>query len=96
MKRLDLLSFSPYSEYYIASPITQGWFNYDLGLKISSTKLTNTNNVKVDELEFGKRTKDTTAMKVPVRLSLYLMKDANDRIAFDLPVPEILLILNLN
>lgn len=86
IKRMDLMSFSPYSEYYIASPITQGWFNYDLGLKISSTKLTNTNNVKVDELEFGKRTKDTTAMKVPVRLALYLMKDANDRIAFDLPV----------
>lgn len=86
MKRLDLLSFSPYSEYYIASPITQGWFNYDLGLKMSATKLTNTNVVKVDELEFGKRTKDTTAMKVPVRLALYLMKDANDRIAFDLPV----------
>jgi len=86
MKRLDLLSFSPYSEYYIASPITQGWFNYDLGLKMSATKLTNTNVVKVDELEFGKRTKDTTAMKVPVRLALYLMKDAKDRIAFDLPV----------
>lgn len=86
MKRLDLLSFSPYSEYYIASPITQGWFNYDLGLKMSATKLTNTNVVKVDELEFGKRTRDTTAMKVPVRLALYLMKDAKDRIAFDLPV----------
>lgn len=86
MKRLDLLSFSPYSEYYISSPITQGWFNYDLGLKISSTKLTNTNIVKVDELEFGARTKDPTAMKVPVRLALYLMKDANDKIKFDLPV----------
>jgi len=86
MKRLDLLSFSPYSEYYIASPITQGWFNYDLGLKMSATKLTNTNKVKVEELEFGKRTKDTTAMKVPVRLALYLMKDANDLIGFDLPI----------
>ena len=86
MKRLDLLSFSPYSEYYIASPITQGWFNYDLGLKMSATKLVNTNMVKVEELEFGKRTKDTTAMKVPVRLALYLMKDANDVIAFDLPI----------
>lgn len=86
IKRMDLMSFSPYSEYYIASPITQGWFNYDLGLKMTATTLNNSNNVKVDELEFGKRTKDTTAMKVPVRLALYLMKDANDRIAFDLPV----------
>jgi hypothetical protein len=80
------MSFSPYTEYYIASPITQGWFNYNLGLKMSATKLANTNDVKVEELEFGKRTKDTTAMKVPVRLALYLMKDAKDVIAFNIPV----------
>lgn len=86
LKRLDLLSFSPYSEYYIASPITQGWFNYDLGLKMSASSLANTNSVKIDELEFGKRTKDTTAMKVPIRLGLYLMKDVQDEIKFDIPV----------
>jgi hypothetical protein len=86
VKRMDLLSFSPYTEYYVASPITQGWFNYDLGLKMSSATLKNTNKVKIEELEFGKRTKDTTAIKVPVRLGLYLMKDANDVIAFDIPV----------
>jgi hypothetical protein len=86
VKRMDLVSFSPYSEYYIASPITQGWFNYDLGLKMTPTSLVNTNNVKVEELEFGKRTKDTTAMKVPIRLALYIMKDAKDVIAFDMPV----------
>jgi len=86
VKRMDLMSFSPYTEYYIASPITQGWFNYDLGLKMWATKLVNTNKIKAEELEFGKLTKDTTAMKVPVRLALYLMKDANDVIAFDIPV----------
>jgi hypothetical protein len=86
VKRMDLMSFSPYTEYYVASPIKQGWFNYELGLKMSTTMLKNTNKVKVEELEFGKRTKDTTAMKVPVRLGLYLMKDANDLIAFDIPV----------
>jgi len=86
VKRMDLMSFSPYSEYYIASPITQGWLNYDLGLKMTSSKLANTNQVKIEELEFGKRTKDTTAMKLPVRFGLYLMKDANDNIVFDIPV----------
>jgi len=85
-KRLDLLSFSPYSEFYIASPITQGWFNYDLSLKMSPTTLSNMNKVKIDELEFGKRTKDTTAMKVPIRFGLYLMKDAKDEIKFEIPV----------
>lgn len=86
IKRLDLVSFSPYSEYYIASPITQGWFNYDLSLKMEPTKLINQNHLKVDELEFGKRTKDSTAVKAPVRLALYIMKDAKDVIAIDLPV----------
>lgn len=85
-KRLDLLSFSPYSEFYIASPITQGWFNYDMSLKMTPTTLDNMNKVKIDELEFGKRTKDTSAMKVPIRLGLYLMKDAKDEIKFDIPV----------
>ena len=56
------------------------------GLKMSKTNLLNQNTIKVDELEFGKRTKDTTAVKAPVRLGLYLMKDAKDVIAFDLPV----------
>jgi len=86
VKRLDLVSFSPYCEYYIASPITQGWFNYDLILKMEPTRLINQNKLKVDELEFGKRTKDTTAIKAPVRLALYIMKDAKDVIAIDLPV----------
>jgi hypothetical protein len=87
VKRMDLVSFSPYTEYYVASPITQGWLNYDLGLKMTTKALDNQNGIKVDELEFGKRrTKDTTAMRVPVRLALYLMKDANDEIKFELPV----------
>lgn len=86
IRRLDLVSFSPYSEYYIASPITQGWFNYDLSLKMEPTKLINKNNLRLDELEFGKRTKDTTAVKAPVRLGLYIMKDAKDVIKIDLPV----------
>ncbi|MGE5447825.1 MAG: DUF748 domain-containing protein [Bacteroidales bacterium] len=86
IKKLDMVSFSPYSEYYIASPITQGWFNYDLSLKMEKTKLVNRNRLKVDELEFGKRTKDTTAVKAPVRLALYIMKDAKDVISIDLPV----------
>ncbi|HBL76978.1 MAG: hypothetical protein A2W90_19600 [Bacteroidetes bacterium GWF2_42_66] len=87
LKRLDLVSFSPYSEYYIASPITQGWFNYDLQLRMNPTSLTNQNKIKVEELEFGKRTKDTTSIiKAPVRLALYVMKDVNDIIDIDMPV----------
>lgn len=86
VNRLGLISFSPYSEYFIASPITQGWFNYDLSLEMTPTKLLNKNSVRFEELEFGKKTKDSTAVKVPIKLALYILKDANDIISFDLPV----------
>jgi hypothetical protein len=87
LRQLDLVSFSPYSEYYIASPVTQGWLNYDLLLKMTPKSLVNENKIRVEELEFGKRTKDTTALvKAPVRLALYIMKDINDLIRIDMPV----------
>lgn len=86
LSRLGLISFSPYSEYFIASPITQGWFNYDLSLQMTPTKLLNKNSIRFEELEFGKKTKDSTAVKVPIKLALYILKDANDIISFDLPV----------
>ncbi|MCW0481908.1 AsmA family protein [Gaoshiqia sediminis] len=86
LKRLDLVSFSPYSEFYIASPFTQGWFNYNLQIKIADQYLTNQNKIKVEELEFGKRTADKPFVKVPIRLALYILKDAKDNITIDMPV----------
>ena len=86
ISKMDLTSFSPYSEYYISSPITKGLFTYDLVLEISKTKLNNKNNVSVNDLKFGKRTHDKTAVKAPVRLALYILKDSRNMISFDLPV----------
>lgn len=86
VSKMDLVSFSPYSEYCIASPISQGVFNYNFSIVMSKTNLVNQNKVEVDFLKFGKRTHDSTAIKAPVRLALYILKDANERIAFDLPV----------
>lgn len=86
VKKMDLISFSPYSEYFIASPITQGWLNYDLNLKMSPKIISNLNKIKVEELEFGKRIKDSAVVKVPVRLTLYIMKDVNDQINIDFNV----------
>jgi hypothetical protein len=86
ISNMDLVSFSPYSEYYIASPITKGLFNYDISIEMSKTKLNNENKVTINQLEFGKRTHDKTAIKAPVRLALYILKDPHGKIAFDLPV----------
>jgi len=84
--KLDMVSFSPYSEYYLARPITKGTFNYHCKLKMTPNLLDNLNNLKLANVQFGKKTKDTTAYKVPVCLALYIIKDRNGLIKIDLPV----------
>jgi hypothetical protein len=83
---LDLHSFSPYTEYYLAFPIVSGLFNYDSDIKMTPANLQNNNHLLVKEMEFGKRTKDTSATKLPIKLALYLIKDAQDNVEFELPV----------
>jgi len=86
LDRLRMMSFSPYTEYYIARPITQGDFNYDLSIAMTKTQMVNGNTIRINELEFGNKTGDTTATNTPIRLALYLLKDPNDVIAIDMPV----------
>ncbi|TLX77091.1 DUF748 domain-containing protein [Labilibacter sediminis] len=86
ISKIDLHSFSPYTEYYLGYPIVSGLFNYDCEVKMTPQKLKNDNHILVEEMEFGKNTKDATAVKLPVKLALYLIKDANDNVEIDLPV----------
>lgn len=84
--KLDLSSFSPYSEFYLASPVTKGALTYKASLMMQGDKLINKNNVLISELEFGKKTDDEPVAKVPMKLALYLIKDKDDNIEIDLPV----------
>ncbi|WP_096431081.1 DUF748 domain-containing protein [Labilibaculum antarcticum] len=86
IERLNLMSFSPYTEFYMARPITQGELTYDCSLDMTSVSLINSNKIKVSEFDFGDKTEDPNAIKTPLRLALYLLKDQNDQIKFDLPV----------
>lgn len=86
VEKLDLMSFSPYTEFYIARPIIQGELTYDCSVDMTTVSLNNMNKIKVSEFDFGDKTKDPNAIKAPVRLALYLLKDQNDQIKFDLPV----------
>lgn len=83
---LELMSFSPYTEFYIARPITQGTLNYDCSIDMKPDHLDNQNGIKISEFDFGKKTTDPNTIKAPVRLALYLLKDQNDHIQFNLPV----------
>ncbi len=83
---LNMVAFSPYFEYFLARPVTRGLFNYKLVLSMSPTVLRNNNDIRIVNFEVGKKTKDTTAYKVPVGMALYILKDRNNTISFKLPV----------
>ncbi len=86
INRMGLLSFSPYTEYFIASPITRGALDYDFSIHMTPQKLVNQNKIRIDKLELGRKTKDTTAIHVPVKLALYILKSPKGIIEIDLPV----------
>ncbi|MEN6456868.1 MAG: DUF748 domain-containing protein [Prolixibacteraceae bacterium] len=83
---LDMVSLSPYSEFYLARPVTRGVFNYDISLVMTPASLENNNRISIDKLEIGKRKKEKPVYRVPVGLALYVLKDRNDHIGFELPV----------
>jgi hypothetical protein len=86
ISKMDMISLSPYFEYYLARPVKKGLFSYNCQLTMTPTKLNNNNKIKIDNLEFGKKTKDTTAYNVPIPLAMYVLKDRKGRIGFELPV----------
>jgi hypothetical protein len=86
LEKLRLLSFSPYTEYHIARPITQGTFDYDFSLELKPKNMVNNNDIVIKELEIGEKTENEPQVKAPVKLGLYLMKDPNDVIKIHMPV----------
>ncbi len=86
LKDLDMIFLSPYSEYFLARPILKGTMNYDASIYMNPVALDSQNHFHITDLDMGKKTKDTTAYKVPIGLALYILKDRNDVIDFDVPV----------
>lgn len=83
---LELMSFSPYTEYYIGRPITQGAFDYECLFEMTGEQMKNENRIFINKLDFGKKIKTKSEFSVPIRLALYILKDKDDNISIDLPV----------
>jgi hypothetical protein len=86
IKNVEMINFSPFTEYYISRPIIKGVVSYRCSLKMKPQKLDNLNNFKIVNLKFGKKTKDSLRYKVPVNLALYILKDSKGVINMEVPV----------
>ncbi|HLK29849.1 MAG TPA: DUF748 domain-containing protein [Puia sp.] len=78
--------FNPYSKYYVATPFLNGVATYTNKTVILNRKLTSKNVLDIVKIEAGKKVKNKTAMNIPVRLAVSLLKDVHGNIHLDIPV----------
>lgn len=78
--------FNPYSVQYIAYPFPRGAFNYEGSLVIVNRQLSSENKIVIEKIYIGEKVKNTTAIGLPVKLALAILRDRNGDIRFNVPV----------
>jgi hypothetical protein len=87
LQNLSLKLFSPYCLDYTAFPIATGNLNFVSKNNIRSNNIESINIVDVYKMKVGDKHKEMKPeYKVPLKLALYILKDKDDKIKFDLPV----------
>lgn len=85
---LVLPDLDAYSRWYAAHPILAGKLAYQGTTTIHDGRIDSRNHLRVDRLQFGKKTTvhDTGIYVLPLRLGAALLKDVHGKIDLDIPV----------
>lgn len=83
---IQLPVFSPYSIQVIGYKLDQGTLNLDLTEGLAGRLIDTRNKVVVDQLTLGEKVPSPTALNVPVKLGLAILKDRNGVIDLDVPI----------
>ena len=85
-KDIELTNLTAYSTKYTGYPITKGKLNVDLHYRLDGDRLKADNRIFIDQLTFGPRIENETAVQLPVQLAISLLKNAKGQINVDIPV----------
>lgn len=85
---INLETFSPYCYEYTAHDITKGNMNFTTKYLIQNNFINSSNTIDVYKMSVSKKHKgiDAPYSNVPLRLGVYILKDKDDKIQFDIPV----------
>jgi hypothetical protein len=86
IKELLITDFNPYSKYYVATPFLNGTISYVNRTIVLGGKLDSKNVLDIKQIQAGKKVKNSTAMNLPVRLAVSLLKDVDGNVHLDIPV----------
>jgi len=82
-----LTDLSPYCLAYLGQPITNGTLSFTSHNTIKHSELDGQNKIDIYKPEVGKRRKDIdSAMHIPLKAALYILKDKDDKVILDVPI----------
>jgi Domain of Unknown Function (DUF748) len=83
---IELPGLSAYSAKYTGYPIVKGELSLNVHYLLEHKRLTAQNHIFMDQLTFGDKVESPSALNLPVRLAVALLKDPNGEIHLDVPV----------
>ncbi len=87
VKNVSMKDFSVYSEHYTGYPITAGAFGFASDNLIRDGEIDSRNNIDIYNLTVGDKPSGAKPeYTVPMKVALYILKDKDGKIAFDVPV----------
>lgn len=87
VRNVLLKDFSVYSEHYTGYPITAGAFGFASDNTLRDGAIDSRNNIDIYNLTVGDKPSGAKPeYTVPMKIALYILKDKDGKIAFDVPV----------
>ena len=87
MQNFGLKQVSPYCKSYTAYDITSGNMNFETRTSIHNNNINSINVIDVYKMDVGKKHKEMKPKyNLPLKFALYIMKDKDEKINFNLPV----------
>ena len=87
VKNLSLKHFSNYSHHYTGYPLSAGTMAFASENKIKNFELDSKNTIDIYNIDVGDKDPNSDPeYTVPMKVGLYILKDKDDKIQFDIPV----------
>lgn len=87
VKNLALKHFTPYSHHFTGYPISAGTLAFASDNKINKYEIDSKNTIDIYNIDVGDKDPNTDPeFSVPMKIGLYILKDKDDKIQFDVPV----------
>lgn len=87
INNLRMADISPYTVAYLGWPFEDGTFSFRSQNTIRNSMLDGQNHLDLFKATVGKKRKDVDAeINIPLKAALYVLKDKDDKIIFDIPI----------